>query len=82
MSVSRVTVTRLSGHVLDATEDELRELIAIMDEYPSVSTWLAVWAGGGENLIIADAHNKMETVPATPSAVIAYFKIVFGESFR
>lgn len=71
-------VTELRGPILDATEEEMAELIRIVDEHPAMIDWFGDWAGG-KHMTIADVHDKMRTVPATPKAVIAYFKVLFSE---
>lgn len=76
--MSRKQVTELRGPVLGATEEELEELIRLFDRWPSFVDWFADWASG-KHETIADVHDKMRTVPATPRAVIAYFKVLFSE---
>lgn len=68
----------LAGQVLNADEGELEELIGLIERHPSVTSWVADWMNG-EHKTIADVHDHMRTVPATPSAVIAYLKVMFSE---
>lgn len=72
-------ITELRGEILKATEGEMEELIRITDKYPSMLDWFIDWASG-KHLTIADVHDQMRTVPATPRAVIAYFRVLFSES--
>ena len=76
--MSRAPLTGLRGEILQATEDELEELIRIVDKYPSMLDWFSDWASG-KHATIADVHDRMRTVPATPRAVIAYFRVLFSK---
>lgn len=63
----------LKGHILSATEEELAELVSMLDQSSSFTPWLLKWAAG-EHQEIGTVDKVMETGPATPARVIAYYR--------
>lgn len=70
----------LSGHVLSATEDELRELLTIVGKLPpdsgqGAAAWLLNWVQGKWQSIIESPGAGLATEgPATPGRVINFLQ--------
>lgn len=70
----------MKGRVLDATEEDLEELISLIDQEPKGIDWdwFVRWAQGRE-LYIRSGPNSDEEVPATIRAVIRWISLWMGE---
>jgi len=75
-----MTGTALYGQVLNATADEVRELIWIADaldgrqpDHVHLLSWLLHWARGGWDTI-NEYPGSQSAVLATPRQVISYYR--------